>query len=440
MDENILLSAVSKLQGERRVGLDILREAWPEDYSGKVTVVDEEEFNEPADTPLKEPENSVPTLVDITFQSALHQALEEGSVMKLEHFVENPSTAKIMKECLRKVPFTFGAAHLMSLLVEREAHSPESIVDLSGFPICTTENFLAMLPPSVLRVDTLILSHNPQLVIDTIQSILEKLPKIRRLVILHTGITNKDLRSLLRSQPQLFYHIESLVHPLCLTDEMGPNTDDTSSVPAPRYPYQFTCLVAGESPYSPRDGPVAASLATFTLPKIVQVLTDFLVPLTRETFSGTEAVLYEVAMQGILGSESRGAERWGKRVIGMVPDLSMQFIQHHDHGDGWIFGIRIAPPYAFVMPEFLMSEISSLGFFRRRRRSKEGTQAETEEVVYEPHTLQSFLSTCEREGRTPAPPEDVARLQGILDHFIGTAPRQPGWRQMSLNTLLSMVR
>ncbi|KAF7355235.1 hypothetical protein MSAN_01439500 [Mycena sanguinolenta] len=225
--------------------------------------------------------------------------------------------ADLMKVILRnQKPFPDSGLLLLTKVVQHEAGNS---LDLSGFSLSDSQVVSLLTSFGAEKVELLNLSHNPDLTIDVLRRILPTTPKLRRLILVGTPISNEQLYELLAKEPKLFISVEELVHPAFLSWE------DTA-----KYPNGFAYVgIHG------RSSACAASVAVFTPATVVQSLTDYLGPIVNADEYVTYGVLgTNLAPQAALAAGMRKeGQPWGERRVHCFPALTDRPFD----GRGWLF-------------------------------------------------------------------------------------------------------
>ncbi|KAJ7047474.1 hypothetical protein C8F04DRAFT_9306 [Mycena alexandri] len=309
--EEAVLKTIDALSGERLMTLDMLAEAWPHEYSAVP--------NPTKDVAASDAFIAVPSLADLSLKPAVEHAIKVGETQELEGLVWMPGKADHIKSVLRsQAPFPDSGVSLLAKVLEHEAGSSSNTIDLSGLALSESQ-ILSVLPSTEAdKVELLNLSHNPIITVDTLRTVLPLYPKLRRLVLLGTAISDEQIHQLL-DEPKLFYSIEELVHPAFLSWQ-----NDV------RYPVSFAYVgLHGHGV------PSSACLATFTPASVVQSLTDLLLPLTElDEFESYGLLGTSLLPQAAFASGVRGeGPSWQDRRVHCFPAFSNTPFS----GKGWLF-------------------------------------------------------------------------------------------------------
>ncbi|KAJ7179228.1 hypothetical protein C8R46DRAFT_1187614 [Mycena filopes] len=289
---------IDALSGERLMTLDMLAEAWPSEYSAAASNATEESVTDAAGV-----ESTATCETD-----------------ELEGLVWMPGKAHHIKSVLRgQIPFPDSGISLLAKVLEHEAGSVSNTIDLAGFSLSDSQFTSVLTATGTDKVEILELSHNSNITVDTLRKVLSMSPKLRRLVLLNTQISEEQIHQLLIDEPQLFYSIEELVHPAFLSWQ-----DDA------RYPVQFAYVgLHGHQVAS------SACLPVFTPATVVQSLTDFLSPLVElsqyEIFGllGTSLAPQVAFASGVRGE----GQSWKDRRVHCFP----AFTNAPFRIKGWLF-------------------------------------------------------------------------------------------------------
>ncbi|KAG6846915.1 hypothetical protein H0H93_011150, partial [Arthromyces matolae] len=293
--DNSELAAVISLQGERLITLEMLAEAWKDEYLVLFLTQegDTAERSESVAFPI------IPPLSDLALRPAVDYALKCGDTGELEKLLWLPGKADAIFEILKKYqPFPDNAISLLSQGLNQVNNGH---VDLSGFYV--SEEQIISLLASIRNVEVLDLSHNTLITIHTVRVVLVSLPMLKHLVLLNTSITNEDLSSLFYDHPKLFYNLYSLTHPLLLTSNS-------------HFPNVFAIIVLNPSMRQLN----VASLPFITPTVVVQALTDYLrtclnfsPPLFATHFASS------ILPCAVLSSAPRTeTETWSTRLVPMI--------------------------------------------------------------------------------------------------------------------------
>lgn len=355
------------------------------------------------DNPLKE---NVPSLVELTLKPAIEQAISEGKSEILGLILLDPSRVAVATDIIRSQnPVSDGAIALLQKLVSvGKDHS----FDLSGFNLSGTQIVDLLAHCEGSEVTSLKLSHNPNLRTTDLEEILQRGPHtIRRMILFDTGISNAEIVLLLDTKPKLFYHLESIIHPVFLS---GFYTKEPV-IPSPRFTHAMIC-----------DSPWSVSLPYFTPNTLAQGLTDFLSPLPPT--NPYDYSIFDGPLTGMAAyaacSRSRNPElAWGERTVAYVP-RNLQWGNVMDLKKG---------EWMLVMGYDMIKYPKRKFFYAILRANKAGEEfladenspkTKTQDVLRKPEyvdvfDIRGFFKELEAEGR-PAP--DL----GVLEKVFGIFP------------------
>ncbi|RDB21908.1 hypothetical protein Hypma_010968 [Hypsizygus marmoreus] len=402
LTEESVSQTIASLDGEPLVTLEMLADAWADEYRGTLEASKKSESNEGKDVlsvPVIDNASNtlIPSLADLALTPAINHALEQGQTVDIEDLVWLPGKAEAIFADLRaRRPFPAPGMALLSKALKQlsDAH----IVDLSNFHL-TTEQIISVLG-AFENVEVVNLSHNPLVTVDTVRAVLTSIPKLKRLVILDTSISTEDLSSFLTTDEKLFLHLDALIHPLLVFGKGAsyPNA------------FSFVGLVPDMRTAA------AASLAFFTPALVVQALTDYLAGFLSEyPFAATGTIQATLAPQAVFSSGLRGeGQKWSNRSVPRVPQASLRAFK----GEGWLFALQW-PAYDHGPGQKLYGFIKVNPAVTHSKGEKVDTKSEVEEPEPEHKVLdlKSFLSEMEGEGRPPASAAAVDELVNILDRL-----------------------
>ena len=308
--EQSVLNTLRPYEFVRMITIDMLIEAWPEEYSNKpnsagLTI-------EPKDT-IHMP----PSLVDMTFVPALNYALQTGETDSLDPFMWLPGNLLKIKETLRAHnPLTAIDMALLSKAIAVEVKQTKS-VNLSHFSL-TGEQLIELLSTQE-GVEALNISHMQQITIDILRQLIRLLPNLRRLVLLHT-ISDADILSLLSESPELFYRIDSIIH-FAFLRHLGKSV----------FPAVFSHIISKDS-----GEVLITSVPYFTPHQVVQALTDYLSILKSEDFyTVLTSMENELPLLATYASAVREPGRsWSERIVPFIPKKTSDEFNEHQ---GWFF-------------------------------------------------------------------------------------------------------
>ncbi|KAG6848288.1 hypothetical protein H0H93_001513 [Arthromyces matolae] len=420
-------AAAAALEGERLIGLDVLAEAWPKEYQGRLAKQakdDGEQTTTSDDLPANTP---VARLSDLALKPAVEHAIMSGDTTGIVQLLWLPGKAEATIAVLKQHnPFTDAGS---DLLAQSLNHLDRNHVDLSGFSL-SEKPIISVLKNLRSKVEALDLSDNPLVTVDSVRLILTSLPELQHLVLLNTSVTDEGLSSLFQDHPKLFYNLHSLTHPLLLT---------TKSF----FPNAFAIIVPNASNCQLN----AASLPFITPTFLVQALTDYLrTCLSSDLFCGE--IVNAMIPLAVLSSTPRNetdAQTWLTRVVPMIASRSGQSAVN---GEGWIFGVNSETAYGFFRVEAsdatTVTEESAGDTPSTSSETTTGGEQQQEQqqqprllrprrvpdwfgkIIAEKRNhahinkvlnLSEFLAHLTSEGRTPAPESAVKTLFAILDQL-----------------------
>ncbi|KAI0628358.1 hypothetical protein C8Q77DRAFT_1068144 [Trametes polyzona] len=247
-------------------------EAWPREYRSSSPPVPEE----------RNSEDVVPSLVTLTLVPAVKRALEsEDELDALRPLVTHHDKLPAVWEVLRTIeaPFPDTGLPLISAILQPSG----ALTDLRGVQLSGAQ--LIKVVPANAVLDVLDLSGNAALDADGLRALLAHAPRIRRLVLFRTSISDEDLLAMLET-PTIFGHVEELIHPLLHSWRADP------------WPGAFTVTVLGPRWSWPRE--IQLGLPLLSVPQLTQnigILVNVLVDpesghnLTDVTEGALEAML-----------------------------------------------------------------------------------------------------------------------------------------------------
>ncbi|KAF7352889.1 hypothetical protein MVEN_01256200 [Mycena venus] len=386
---------IDALRDERLMKLDVLVEAWPREYKSSVPTEPAEDAT--TDTPGVA-SNPVPSLADLSLKPAIEHGLETGETEGLEDLVWHPGKADLMWPILRnQKPFPDSGMSLLTKVVQHEVGSDKSL-DLSGFSLSDSQLASLLTFAGVEEVELLNLSHNSIFTADGLRQILPSTPKLRRLVLLGTSISDEQIYELLKEEPKLFLSVEELTHPAFISWQDGacyPNG------------FAYVGVHSGQNACS-------ASLAVFTPATVVQALTDLLGPIADlndyEAYGlfGTSLVPQAAFATGVRGE----GQPWRERHVHCFPAVSdMPF-----DGRGWLFCATWASMFDRSGTRY--------GFVKV-------VDAQANPPKVKIYDLKAWLEEMAAEGRPPASGDAVKKLESI---FADLGSRKEGklWTEEDL--------
>ncbi|KAJ7484709.1 hypothetical protein FB451DRAFT_1233259 [Mycena latifolia] len=219
----------------------------------------------------------------------------------------------------RQNPFPDSGLSLLVKVLQHDAGSDKSTLDLSDFPL-SDHQIISLLTLSEMKdIEVLKLSHNPNITVDGLRQVFSIASKLRRLVLLDTPISDEQICELLTNDSNLFRNLEELVHPALLSWQ-NPVC----------YPSGF-----GYVGLHDRQRVASASLAVFTPATLVQCLTDYLSPMmdsdVHVMYSHFSSSL--VPQAALASAIRREGEPWGERRVHCLPSLP----DNPFGAEGWLF-------------------------------------------------------------------------------------------------------
>jgi hypothetical protein len=257
---------MASLKDAKVVTLEMLAEAWPDEYENSLSKAQEKKAADVEMQSESEVNSDLPSLADMTLVPAVAHAITSGETADIETMLWMPGKIPGVKTALRaQSPFPDAGVALLVKLLQKELEPDSRKLDLSGFSLSSAQ--IKTLVSAINGIETLDLSRNPLVAIDTVRVVLTALPQLKRLVLLGCStISLEDINSLLVSEPKLFYHLEALIHPALLRE-----LEDASVTSS--YPCGFSYIGIHNNFLK------ACSLPFFTPSRVVQALTDVLQPL-----------------------------------------------------------------------------------------------------------------------------------------------------------------
>ncbi|KAJ7638714.1 hypothetical protein FB45DRAFT_1023481 [Roridomyces roridus] len=376
--EEDVQKTIDSLREERLMTLDVLAEAWPEEYERPAQTAPSA-----ADDciPVATPSNPFPRLAELSLGPAVEHAIQKADTDELEGLVWHPGKAASIRSILQgHSPFPDSGLSLLGQVIQHEAKADKTTLNLSCLSLSGTQVASLLASSGMMGVESLDLSHNSRIDIAAIREILST-TKLRRVTLLDTQISDEQIYQLITEEPNLFKTLEALVHPALLSWQN----------PA-QYPNHFTYICASE------QSSAAVSLAICTPASIVQCLTDLLGPVKDAPLMSLYGLLSSSLIpQAAFATGVRvEGQPWNERSVGCFPALTDTPFA----SDGWLFAAR------FTL--FGGGGKERYGFVRC------SVTAETQTVSFAFHSLGEFLQEMKAEGR-PLPTESaVKRLEEIL--------------------------
>ncbi|KAG6919679.1 hypothetical protein DXG01_002622 [Tephrocybe rancida] len=383
--EETILSTIAALDGESILTLQMLKEAWPQEYPSQPG--DEAPTSVHNSSSTATPSSGISSLSDLALKPSIDHALETSNIQDIERLVWLPGRAEAIMSILKaRNPFPDSAVPLLAQALNHLELNRN--VDLSNFALSTAQ--ILSLVSNLHDVQDLNISHNEYVAIDTVRALLESIPSLKRLVLLGSSVTDQALSSLLMNQ-KLFFNLEALIHPLFL--------DTTKKT---TFPNAFAFLTNGTIT---AGGMSVASIPFFTPSLIVQALSDYLTERLKDPSP-------DISPQAAFSSTVRtGDETWAARTI---PFVASGLFDGVVKKEGWFLALDCGYPYipkckyAFVEPTsgnaMLGAEVSE---------DADGGFDGFKQVL----DLKGFLAEMKAQGRPSAPDPAVNALCALLDHM-----------------------
>jgi hypothetical protein len=405
MPEEFILKNIAYFDGEPLVSLEMLADAWPQEYRKSYESSQRKEESDGLDASEESAITVIPSLAELALKPAVEHALRTDETTEVGELLWMPQKAELIKAILQnQCPFPDTGMALLTKIVGLEVEADKTI-DLSHF-LLSSEKIISMVAQFQV-VEVLKLSHNPNVTIDTVRGILSSLPRLRRLLLLNTSVADQDLCNLLSDEPRLFVNLEALVHPLFLRFSEG------------TYPNAFSLMIVPVNAHSLG----IASLAYFTPALIVQALTDYLAAFSSEDLAPFSALQSALVPQVILASDVRkDGQSWTERGIPSFPQFSLRAFK----GEGWLFALQCPlfgfgsasqNKYAFVKINPAVLHNTTDVQEQSNSTSDEKTQITLQHKVCD---LGTFLKEMELEGRPLPAALAVDALAAIFEKLIDT--------------------
>ncbi|KAF4565392.1 hypothetical protein EYR36_001963 [Pleurotus pulmonarius] len=355
---------LESMQQAPLISFETLADAWPCEYNRycerKDGSVSSDVSRETSATDLN---GGVPRLTDMIIQPALLRCIAGDDLSAIEPFLWMPDKKPAIIRALQELdPFPDLALPLLDRILE---FGPDDIVDLSQFALTSSQVVQFVSQHDATTKFTL--AGMKLVTIDTVKQLLNVAPRTSYLNVLDTPILPSEIAQLLAAEPQLFYHMETMLHPAFLTSRwLEPANDLFFSLPHIAEHHSAGCSAL---PYA-------------TPSKIIQAVTDFM------TFNGLdEAKYYYGTMATVcLSSELRTpGQSWGARAVSVFPIVNNPT---RLKGLGWSF-------------------VSTPDFYAFCRRP--GT-AESLQVT----DVRGCIDSLVAEGRPPPQEADIKTLEELL--------------------------
>lgn len=398
--EDSVLKTIAALDGERVIDLGMLAEAWPEYQKNwkkaqrKHPTASTSLAASPVEYVL------IPSLTELTLKPALDHALEIGDTHQLDELVWMPDKGNALRAALldrddKPFPDT-GVSLLIKILGELNLDT----LDLVGIHLLAPQIIdIASQMHTRTTIENLKLSRNSVITAEGICEILRAIPTIRRLWLLDTNISSEDMIQFLRDQPEVFYGIETIVHPAFMT------MHSTSPYPTA---FRFYSVLEYRKP--------SFSLPFFTPSSILQSLMDILAVFAYGTGSNPNFLLQSEMVPHIALASSRSeGQKWSERFVHLIPHWQGS-PKNYTAEKGWGFVIKNVsmeygipkgkPRYAFTKTLVIATEPSTAGK-PEKTDSETGKRAETTAKIAT-YDFDSFLKAMREEGR-PEPSESLVK-------------------------------
>jgi hypothetical protein len=395
--EEHVQAVIAGLKDVKLVDVGMLAEAWPREYGKK----NEREVANVESVP--DATTALLSLTDMTIAPAIVHAIEIEDTADIEAMMEMLEKASSVKKTLRELsPFPDAGMALLTKVFEKELKTKREQLDLSGFNLSSVQ--LKTLFSSLEPIDVVNLSHTPATTIDDVRVILTAFPRLKRLILIDCpSISSADIRDLLDAEPQLFTHLEALIHPFLL----GILQDTSNSCP-----YRNAFSYIGLHNRALR----ACSLPFFTPSAVIQALIDTLRPL-RDQFASFSVLQTSMVVQAAFSSVRARGQKWSERETVTIPQLSLRAFG----GEGWTFAFNIYPysengnSYAFLR----FKTTTSTAIDKEQPAEPAPQEGDTggfgmPGLTWEIHDLASFIDQVTLDGMTSPPDEAVSELRDIL--------------------------
>ncbi|KAL0066066.1 hypothetical protein AAF712_006897 [Marasmius tenuissimus] len=367
------------LEGVNLISRSALFEAWPADFECPAN----HDSSEASGRRSPDLEVLLPSLSNLTLKPAVEKAIADEDTEALEHFAWNTEKASLILSVLRSRD-SFGPAALSLLIKMVETQRGNSPIDLSDLSL-TSEQVLEALAGLRESINYLNLSHNPRVTTTTLRSVLETHPRIRRLVVYGTSISDEEITALVCQERSLFYHVEQLIHPAFFSYRQ-------MATPA----FSFCVANAGVCDWRNIN---AVSLPYVNVSAIIQSLGDLLracitLGVGPGPLGGGIGDSQTPLLALFSGAPREEGRRWGQRTVVSAVHS------------------RRARSYPRVGFAFLTESGGEEGW------SKVGRQ-------FEIHHFRSFIAELVKDGYPEPPSSDVEEVAGLLeklDEMLKTVP------------------
>ncbi|KAK7031162.1 hypothetical protein VNI00_013577 [Paramarasmius palmivorus] len=398
---------IASLKNERVIAREALNEVWPRTFSQGEG--DENTRTEPSMTQVVEERASapLPPLADLALKQVVEQCTTDDDFEPLETLADMPGKMESIAEALfSRESLPDSASAVVSRVLRYKLERNGEVVDLSSVDCAFTANAIrtvfASLPSDSVKAVNLSGLHNltPEVIADTLTAF----PKLIRLTLLDTNITDKQILDLLYTQPKLFHLIHDIIHPALLVRRPPASINLSENAPLgdPEElrtlyqqvfsgPYGFTFMLTSGAIASSGLGPAIASVPFFVPEKVLQGLTKCLAVLdVREedmffpdqymqghlapsmALSVATPVKSRPVIPSTFAKDSEDRLRWLHRSIGCVPIRGTydKFLAH-----GWLFALD------YNSPLFSRNKESRYGFIRIDEEVRDALLAEAMEAA-----------------------------------------------------------
>lgn len=206
-------SVVATFKGVALLTEGPLSEAWP--WSSESFAEEPAHCASTDVAPSASEWRTIPTLADLTFDSALDQAIASNDTHAVDMLLSDSTKARRVRAYLRRQrPFPSSAIGLLTACLREDLEELDApAVDLSGYDLFT-EQVVQLLASHPTEIEVLNLCFNERITAGSIPQILAVAPSVRRLLIIGcTSIEETELFDMLRTKPELFFQLEALIYP-----------------------------------------------------------------------------------------------------------------------------------------------------------------------------------------------------------------------------------
>ncbi|KAJ8519780.1 hypothetical protein ONZ45_g3297 [Pleurotus djamor] len=304
LDEaNDVQMVIGALDNIPLITLEVLAEVWPHEYMKSTSAAS---LGTEVLTKIRAANPSlggVPQLSEITIDLAVRQSIDEEDFSAIEQLIWMPGRAdQILSALSQQDKFSEGALSLVAKVLDVDPN--RDTVNLSGWKLASGQ--IKSLFSGRVGVKSVNLARMPNVTIDCVRGILTVIPTISCLNLLGTPISNEDIVGLLSTEPELFYHMDVLLHKVFLSFHEHAPYDAAFWFPAP------ASIMAGGA---------SSAIPYFTPQRIVQTFTDYLSPFAAEPMMMSLSSAY-LGLLGLAcmsyGPRPEG-QKWGERFISILP-------------------------------------------------------------------------------------------------------------------------